>query len=58
MFSIFKQKVIMKIAIVVSVILLIIAFRLSESKTYTHEEWDEECRKMFKKHGPVPEDEE
>ena len=46
------------VAIVVFVIVLIIAFRLSESKTYTHEEWDEECRKDFKKYGPVPEDKE
>ena len=47
-----------KIIVVVFIIVLIIAFRVSKSKTYTHEEWDEECRKMFKKHGPVPEDEE
>ena len=50
--------IIVLLVIVLLVIVLIIAFRVSESKTYTHEEWDEECRKNFKKYGPVPEDKE
>lgn len=31
---------------------------INQSSTYTLEEWDEQCRKDFEKHGPVPEDKE
>ncbi|WP_440880650.1 hypothetical protein [Tenacibaculum sp. C7A-26P2] len=47
----------MKIIVIVVAIILINVFGASE-KPYTHEEWDEECIKMLKKYGPVPEDEE
>lgn len=38
-------------------IFLVWAICRASSKTYTHEEWEEQCKRDFQKYGPVPEDE-
>lgn len=42
------------IVVTVLILSLIIVSFSFESKTYTTEEWEEQCQEDFKKYGPVP----
>ncbi|WP_171017232.1 hypothetical protein [Maribacter sp. ACAM166] len=45
----------MKIVIVLIIlVVLLVGLSFKKSKPYTHDEWDETCKKDFKKYGPVP----
>jgi len=37
-------------------LVIVLAIIRSAGKKYTHQEWEEQCKKDFEKYGPVPED--
>lgn len=47
----------MKILIIVVFVIIILLFSTTTSRTYTDQEWDEQCKRDFEKYGPVPDDE-